>query len=418
MTPQQLDHLFEIFMADHPEFSVKKPIIRSMLDTDAYKLFITQVVFNQFPEANVTFEFINRNNTPFPEGFADALMKQIKLMESLRFTEDEIKFISNGYFLKPNYLAFLKNYQFDSSEIVCSQDGGKLWLTANGPWYRVSFWEVPLMALISELYFKMLKATPDDEWLIRCEDKARNMLHACGPTTNRWQGLQWADFGTRRRFSYEIQRQVIEAHSQFINPHNAFIGTSNVHFAHKYGLKAVGTQAHEGIMALQAKVGFREANKAWLDAWIKEYHGNFGIALPDTLTSEVFLRDFDSFYARLFDGLRQDSGDPITVGETYVKHYQKLGIDPRTKRIIFSDNLNDRKAIAIQHYFAGQCIPVFGIGTFLTNDVGAKPLNMVIKLVRADFGHGSQEVVKLSDDTGKHLGSSRVVEIAKRDLCL
>jgi nicotinate phosphoribosyltransferase len=383
-------------------------MIRSILDTDWYKLTIGQVVFNQFIGVRAHYKFFNRNNTPFPVGFQSLLQDEVEKLSDLKMTDQEYAWLSQYKYFKPSYLEWLKEYSFNPSEVKINQeDGGNLSIDINGPWYRTIFWEVPLMATISELYFQ--NKTPDRDWIKRLINKSEAMSKA---------GCKWADFGTRRRFSFNVQDTVVRTCAGRIS---GFLGTSNPHLAMSYGCQPIGTTAHEGPMSMQVLYGLKQSNVAWMDAWIKEYRGKLGIALCDTLTTDVFLRDFDSYYARVFDGVRQDSGDPLAFAEKIIRHYAKLNIDPKSKRIVFSDNLNAEKAIKIQETYGNDIQISFGIGTNLSNDVGVKPLNMVIKLVGVGGDQFTDEwpsgnCIKLSDEKGKYTGSNEDILLAKREL--
>jgi nicotinate phosphoribosyltransferase len=382
------------------------PIIRSLLDTDWYKITMGQVIYNQFPAARVRYEFINRGGTSFPPGFADKLCSQINHLSTLRLQDDELDWLKIATrYMKPAYFEWFHNYRFNPTEVTIRQEGGDLQISIEGPWYRTVFWEVPLMATISELYFRETRPHQDPSWLTRYKGKVAIFLK---------YGVRWADFGTRRRYSAEIQDQVVKTSAGV----DGFLGTSNPHFARLYQVTLIGTYAHEAVMAMQARYGIRHCNTAWMEAWVKEYQGDLGIALGDTVTTRYFLQTFPKLYAKLFDGIRQDSGDPHEVGRRILAYYRRHGIDPLSKNIVFSDNLNPDKTVELQREFSPQTRVLFGIGTNLTNDVGAKPLNMVIKLVEADLGYGMVPVVKVSDDAGKHTGNKLFIEQARRELSL
>jgi nicotinate phosphoribosyltransferase len=200
--------------------------------------------------------------------------------------------------------------------------------------------------------------------------------------------------------------------------YKGFLGTSNPYLAFKYGVNPQGTYAHECIMAMSALYGVRMADIMWRKHWSDHYEGNVGVALTDTFTTDVFLRNFGTYDARLFDGCRQDSGDPKEWGHKMLEHYKKLNIASLNKRFVFSDNLNVDKAVGLNLEFEKDAQPIFGIGTNFTNDVGVKPLNMVIKMTAADFGHGEVNVIKLSDDAGKNTGKSDAVHQVKTELGL
>ncbi|HET6382214.1 MAG TPA: nicotinate phosphoribosyltransferase [Armatimonadota bacterium] len=383
------------------------PIIPSILDTDHYKITMGQVVFNQFPNALVRYEFINRGKTSFPPGFDKALRAQIQMMAALRLAGEEAQWYRDAVrYLKPTYIEWLQGYRFNPDEVTITQEGGDLRVTIEGPWYRTILWEVSLLSLISELYYRLSGIEPDAEWEQRAEQKAKRMAHA---------GLHWIDFGSRRRFSLTVQEEVNIRMKAFPG---LFLGSSNPYICKRHGLTPMGTFAHEGPMAMQSLYGPRMCSRIWMDAWVREYNGDLGIALTDTLTTPVFLRYFDMFHAKLFDGVRIDSGDPVEVAEMVLAHYDSMNIPTRSKRFVFSDSLDDERAIALHRRFSDRCMVTAGIGTFLTNDCGARPLNMVIKLVAADLGVGFHDLVKLSDDIGKHTGQTSAIELCQRDLGL
>jgi nicotinate phosphoribosyltransferase len=379
-------------------------LIPSLLDNDLYKFTMAQVA-HDFPGAAVRYRFINRDQRAFRAGFADELRQHVDAMADLRLTDAEYDWLRRfAPWLKPEYVDRLRQFRFDPSQVRIEQDDSRLSIEVEGPWTETIYWEVPLLALVSELHFKAER--PDPAWEDRLRAKADRFAAA---------GVSDIDFGTRRRFGFAVQDRVCEILKAYAP---LFRGTSNCHFAMKHGIAPQGTFAHELPMALQAKVGVRDCNRAALDLWVAHYRGDLGIGLTDTVTTDVFLRDFDSYYAKLFDGVRLDSGDPAEVGERFIAHYERLKIDTRCKVLVFSDALNTDKAIALHERFKGRAKTTMGIGTHLTNDVGHKPLNIVIKLTHADFGEGMKGVVKLSDDAGKYTGEPGDVERAKRTLGL
>ncbi len=380
-------------------------IIQSLLDTDHYKITMGQVIFHQFPRAVVQYRFFARTLTPFPPGFAETLRRHLDSLADLAARPEEIAWLQTHVrYLKPTYLEWLAHYHLDPREVAASQEDGRLDITITGPWYRTVFWEVPLLALVSELYFAGRQ--PADDWQERIRIKAQKMADA---------GVHWVDFGTRRRFSFAVQDKVNEIMRHF---RPFFLGTSNPYLAMKYDLTPIGTYAHEGPMAMQALVGVRGCNRAWVEAWVREYQGDLGIALTDTVTTPYFLRHFGLQETKLFDGMRQDSGDPAAVAGQIIRHYEALHVEPRSKRIIFSDSLTDDKLIALHRQFHERIMVTGGIGTFLTNDVGHTPLNIVVKLVAADFGDGPIPTVKLSDDPGKYTGDPQRIAQALLELGL
>lgn len=363
-------------------------------------------VVKKFPRSKVRYTFINRGDTEFPEGFAEELRKQIKLMENLRLSNDEEKWLRKLYFLEPTYIDFLKGYEYDSSEVGIIQKGGKLQISIEGYWYRTILWEVPLMALISELYFKLT----NQEGIKWAERQKINQEKA---NLFKMNGMHYADFGTRRRYSFDNQDDVVSTFRNHSIKNENFVGSSNVYFAYKYNITPIGTHAHEWFMFHAAKYGYKMANHLAMENWTDIFRGDLGIALSDTFTTEVFFKSFDKKFAKLYDGIRHDSGDPIEFAVKAIEHYEKLGIDPKSKVIVFSDGLNPQKAVEIKDFCRGKIKCSFGIGTNFTNDVGVKPLNIVIKMVEAK-PEGEQwiDTIKLSDNEGKHTGNPDEIQTA------
>jgi nicotinate phosphoribosyltransferase len=323
-------------------------------------------------------------------------------MRELHLTGEEESFLRERcYYLKPHYVDMVRGYRYDPTQVEIRQVGTQVFLTIRGPWYLTVLWEVPLLAMISELYYQMMDQPAGGDWNDRLSAKFRRMTEA---------GCLVSDFGSRRRHSLAIHDQVVRTMKGF----NCCAGTSNTHLAHKYNLTPIGTMAHEWIMAHACMFGYRRATPEMLKAWVKVYEGELGVALPDTFTTSVFLNDFNTLYAKLFDGARWDSGDWKWFTALMVGHWKQLRIDPETKAIVYSDALNDDRAIEIQKYAKNLVRPRFGIGTFLTNDVGHTPLNIVIKLTKCDGHHA----VKLSDSPGKELGNPEAVAHCKYNLGL
>jgi len=385
---------------------VERPIITSLLDTDAYKINMGSVVFHLFPKAKVVYEFINRNNVRFPTGFAAELQNQINLLSKVRLTEQESEWLKKINYLRPTYIEWLGSLKMNPNEVEITEHDGNLKVKVSGYWYRTIFWEVMLMTLISELYFILTDQQMASDWFSKIEVKAARLADV---------GCHWIDFGTRRRYSYQVQDMVVQIMKKYTSH---FLGTSNLHLAMKYGVIPHGTYAHESVMAMSALYGARMANKMWMKHWAEHFEGNVGVALTDTFTTGTFLQDFGSYEARLFDGVRHDSNDPFIWGENMLNHYRSLHIPTGNKRLVFSDNLNVDKYIALDTHFRQWSQPCGGIGTHFTNDVGVRPLNMVIKMTSADFGLGPIPVVKLSDDEGKHTGNKRAIELVKAQLGL
>ena len=354
-------------------------VFNSILDNDFYKFTMQCAVVKLFPDARVKYEFINRGKHSFPEGFDDALRKAINEMAKLQLTKAEKEFLKkNCPYLNLPYLDFLEGYHYDPSEVKINQIGNDLEVTVEGLWYRTILWEVPLLSLISELHYKMndMERQSDDEITQKTLEKAKNLIEL---------KVNFAEFGTRRRHSYKVHDVVMKALAQDSNSY--FIGSSNVHFAMKYGVKPIGT------------------------------HGDLGVALSDTYTTDVFFKQFDKKFAKLFDGVRHDSGDPIAFAEKTIKHYEKHGINPLFKYIIFSDNLNLEKISEITQACQGKVGLSFGIGTNLTNDVGLTPMNIVMKLTGV-LGANDEWIptVKFSDEKGKQTGDPKMIELVKESL--
>ena len=386
-------------------------IIKSIIDNDFYKFTMQFGVTKLYPDVMARYKFINRGEHQFPEGFAEELQKEINAMASLSLTKDEKNFFTtNCPYLSPAYLDFLQGYRYDPNEVKITQNGADVEVHVEGYWYRTILWEVPILCLISEIFYKLTNAQriSNEEITKRTSDKV-DLYNRLGVTV--------AEFGTRRRHSYEVHDVVMKELTN--HKGKSFVGTSNVHFAHKYGVKPIGTHAHEWFMFHGARYGFKIANSISLDRWVKVYYGDLGIALTDTYTSDVFFGQFDKKLSKLFDGVRHDSGDPIEFGEKTIAHYEKMGINPLFKTIIFSDGLNSEKVEMITKAFKGRIGLSFGIGTNLTNDTDLKPMNIVMKLTEiSSIDIKWTGVVKLSDEKNKHTGTPRMIALAKEMLDL
>jgi nicotinate phosphoribosyltransferase len=379
--------------------------IKSLIDNDIYKNYMQAAVLEHYPHINVTYKFTNRNTTMKFNGAAyNAIVNSIKAMGSLVITDDELSFMQHSCrFLSLSYLHYLRNYRFKPEQVSVKFLDGDLDITISGPWHETILWEVPLMAIISEAYFEHV----DTAWRKNGWQEEQGRLANNKALELSKMNDKFTDFGTRRRRSYEVQDIVINSFKNSI-VHN-FFGTSNVHFAHKYNLRPVGTMAHEWIMGVSALEGLRYANRFALQKWQEVYGGSLGYALTDTFGTDAFFRDFGPGLARLYDGVRHDSSCPFTFADKVVAHYEKLGIDPTTKLIVFSDSLDVDKALAISKYCAGRIRCSFGIGTSFSNSFeNSKPLNMVIKLRDVE----GIPVVKLSDDFKKATGDADAIRVA------
>ncbi|RYZ30974.1 MAG: nicotinate phosphoribosyltransferase [Chitinophagaceae bacterium] len=380
----------------------------SLLDNDFYKFTMQQCVVKLFPKAKARYRFINRGKHAFPDGFAEVLRSSVDAMASLKLTaEEKVWFAQNCPYLDPVYMDFLQGYCYDPSEVRISQEGETVEVSVEGYWYRTILWEVPLLCLISENFYRLqsLQREADDVVV----QETRKKIEAYGEL-----GVTIAEFGTRRRHSYEVQRLVVDTLKRF---GQTFVGTSNVHLAMVFDTKPIGTHAHEWFMFHAAKYGFKMANTMALENWIDVYRGELGIALSDTYTTDEFYEVFDKKFARLFDGVRHDSGDPLEFADKTIAHYEKLGIDPLSKTIIFSDALNNEKVKTITEHCRRKIGISFGIGTNFTNDVGLKPMNIVMKMTEAlPEAEPWTPVVKLSDEPMKHTGDEKSIALAREVL--
>lgn len=384
-------------------------IFNSILDNDFYKFTMQCATVKLFPNTRAKYKFINRGEHKFPEGFGKLLRSAVDKMAKLKLTKDEKQFLTtNCPYLDPVYIDFLEGYRYDPSEVEINQEGTDLEVRVEGYWYRTILWEVPLLAMISELYYIATEQTRDsDEEIIENTLKKVNLYNELN--------VKFAEFGTRRRHSYHVHRLIVKTLME--NRGNSFTGSSNVHMAMLYGAKPIGTHAHEWFMFHAAEYGFKMANRMALEHWVDVFRGDLGVALSDTYTTEVFFKQFDTKFAKLFDGVRHDSGDPIEFANKTIEHYNNHGINPHYKYIIFSDGLNPEKVQSITEATQGKIGISFGIGTNLTNDVSLRPMNIVMKLT--DVLTSDNEwvtTVKLSDEPGKHTGDERMICLAKEIL--
>lgn len=386
-------------------------MIVSILDNDFYKFTMQCAVIKLFPNRKATYEFINRGKHQFPKGFDKMLRTEINKMEGLRLTKEEKKFLKKQCpYLPPTYIDFLEGYTYDSNEITIQQNGNDLKVSISGYWYRTILWEVPLLFLISELYYNENKfERKSDEYIINTtKDKLKTFDEL---------GIKFAEFGTRRRHSFNVHSIVTKTLSE--TPNSSFIGTSNVYLAMLNNIKPIGTHAHEWFMFHAAEYGFKMANSMSLEHWTDVYRGDLGVALSDTYTTEVFFKQFDKKFSKLFDGVRHDSGDPIEFANKTIAHYKRLGINPLYKYIVFSDGLNREKVTEITNACKGKIGISFGIGTSLTNDTGLQPMNIVIKLTKVLTSDNEWvDTVKLSDEPNKHTGTDKMILLAKELLGL
>jgi len=389
-------------------------IIRSILDTDLYKFTTSYAYSKLYPRAYGQFRFIDRAKTRYPEGFAELLRQELQQMVELQLTRDEAQFLTRELpYLPPTYIDFVRGFRFDPDEVHVSQDEeGQLSIVAEGLLYRVTLWETPILALVSELYYKVLGVEPDlayaEQSIIA---KAQRLKE---------EGITFSMFGMRRRFSSDIEDRVTRLLKEYSGTN--FYGTSNVYFAYKHGLRVSGTHPHEWVQFHGAMFGYKMANYMAMEDWINVYDGDLGTVLTDTYTTDVFMRNFSKKHAMLFTSLRHDSGDPLLFADKVIARYRELRVDPQIKYIIFSDSLDAERAIEIAKHCKGRIGTSFGIGTNFSNDVGAgiQPMNIVMKLWKCKMTEKDKwhPCVKLSDVDGKHTGEPEEIDLAQRTLGL
>ncbi|MFJ1298465.1 nicotinate phosphoribosyltransferase [Pseudomonadota bacterium AL_CKDN230030165-1A_HGKHYDSX7] len=375
-----------------------RPIINSLLETDLYKFTMWQALLHRFPTNTAKYRFVCRSETAFPLAtLADEVNRQLDWLCDLRFSPEELDYVGSLRFIKPDFIQFLRIFQLNRSFISARAEGDQLVIEAEGPQIHVMPFEIYVLAIVNELYFRALGEVDLAEGRARLEAKIGMLVDAsCQPSLR--HPFEFFDFGVRRRYSGAWHDEVVATLTARVP--QFFKGTSNVFLAKKYGIVPIGTMAHEYLQTFQAVgVQLKLSQKAALEAWVQEYRGDLGTALTDVVGMDAFLADFDLYFAKLFDGLRHDSGDPGAWGEKALAHYAKLRIDAHNKRLTFSDGLDMPKALELYRQFGERVQLGFGIGTNLTNDVGPKPLNIVMKLVRCN----DQPVAKLADTPGKTL---------------
>jgi nicotinate phosphoribosyltransferase len=381
-------------------------IITSLLDTDLYKFTMMQVVLHQFPGAQVEYRFKCRNGGVNLAQHAQEIREEIRSLCSLQFQESELAYLRSMRFIKSDFVDFLGLFKLNEKYItVTPLPSGEIDIVIVGPWLHTILFEIPVLAIVNEVYFRNTQKVPDFLEGRKRLDIKISQLHADG-----LKDLKIADYGTRRRFSRAWHDEVLRVLSAKLGTHQSpghsgtsagqLAGTSNVQLAFKLGLIPLGTMAHEYLQASQG-LGprLRDSQIFAFESWAREYRGDLGIALSDVYGMSAFLRDFDLYFCKLFDGARHDSGDPFNWGERMLDHYTRNRVDPRTKTLIFSDGLTVPRTIELYQQFRGRCQLAFGIGTNLTNDLGYEPLQIVIKMVRCN----GQPVAKLSDTPSKNM---------------
>jgi nicotinate phosphoribosyltransferase len=370
-------------------------IIQSPLDTDFYTFTMMQPVLHQWAEAEVEYELIRRTSEDL-RPYIPEIRAEVERLSEMSFTDDQLRYLEQKSYMKPDFIRFLGLFRFNLRYIHISAEHDVLTIKIRGPWLHCIMFEQPMLAMISEI--RNRHVYPD----VTLEDVTQQLYSKfdalrANLNDDELKFLKVADFGTRRRLSYEAQREMVEVmHKDFPG---TFVGTSNVHLAREFNIPALGTMAHQWIMAFQ-QLGprLRDSQNVALDSWVREYRGELGIALTDCISSDVFIQDFDKYFAKLFDGVRHDSGDPLVWANKFIDHYKKLGIDPMTKTLIFSDGLNFDVCAKIIRELAGKINFSFGIGTNLACDVpGLKPLSIVMKMTACN----GQPVAKISDEPSK-----------------
>lgn len=384
----------------HTMKPIDDPVIRSLLDTDLYKFTMMQTILHHQPEAQAEYAFKCRNRPEKPLArLKDEIDAQLDHLCSLRFAEDELAYLGSLRFMKADFIDFLRLFQLQRRFIEVSipkDDADGLAIRVKGPMLHCMLFEIYVLAIVNEVYFRQFAWEPAwAEGETRLAAKVARLKAFQGERQCRAPFI-FFDFGTRRRYSREWHEKVVATLARECAP--LMRGTSNVLLAKQYGLTPIGTMAHEYLQAFQAFGSrLRDFQSNALEHWVREYRGDLGIALTDVVGMDAFLRDFDLYFCKLFDGLRHDSGDPFEWGEKALAHYQQLRIDASSKQLVFSDGLDIDRAIALYRRFADRARVGFGIGTTLSNDCGVEPLQIVMKLVRCN----DQPVAKVSDSKGK-----------------
>jgi len=384
------------------------PIITSILDVDLYKISMLQAYFHQYPSAKGRWVFKCRNEGVKLGFLCKDVKDQVRKLKNLELSKEEKVYLKSLGYFKDDFLNWFEEFRVRPSLVsITENQSGQLEIEAEGLLIEVNILEVYILAIVNELYFRH-KNLQDDFYLNKMECDGMKTLRSKIDKLSCYPNLKFAEFGTRRRYSKEWQDKVIKT---LVDECPNIIGTSNVYYAKKYGIKPIGTVAHEWTMSHLGLVDkIEQAQSRALYVWQQEYDQALGIALTDTFTSKAFFKDFKFPVARAYDGVRQDSGDPIVFGEDMISHYKSIGIDPRRKSIIFSDGLNVNLSIEIWKHFVGRVGVSFGIGTNLTNDLYFEPLNIVMKLMNCN----GVPVVKLSDNPGKAMGDKLMIEKVKR----
>jgi len=392
-------------------------MLMSMLDNDAYKFTMQQFVLHNHPKVEVEYEFKVRSDNMGSKlaTYSQMIKDEIYKMCDLKLSKEEIKFLKSSHIFKNDYVNWLSNFKYDPiNNVKINNVNGELNIIIKGIWSNVILYEVPILAIVSEIASKVQIGYDEDIALKRSFNGIIDKMDKI-KSHELSKKFKFADFGTRRRLSAKNQDLVVSTFAKHfiwdVSEHNQFVGTSNVHLARIHNVKFIGTMAHELFMAYQVLAPLNKFQGELLDMWNNEYEGALGIALTDTIGVDSFLKEFHLGRAKLYDGVRHDSGDPVEFGEKVVEHYISLGIDPLTKSIIFSDGLTIDKALELLSHFDKKINVSFGIGTHLTNDVeGISPTSMVIKIQEVE----GCPVAKISDEPIKAIcRSSKFLEYLK-----
>ena len=371
-----------------------EPIVTSLLDTDLYKFNMNQVIFHKHTNLNGVYHFKCRNEgIVFTKEMLDEINEQIDYLCKLTFKEDELNYLRSIRFIKNDYVEFLRLWHPIRDYVTTSLDNGNLKIVVSGPLFSAMQFEIYLLEIVNEVYFRFQYNY--NELLASAKERLAKKIEAFN---NGKYTFKWAEFGCRRRLSKEFEGYALK---ELKDKTKNMVGTSNVYYAYKYNLTPIGTYAHEYVQMFQGidSIPLAYTNYYAMKDWYTEYEGDNGTALTDTVTTDLFLKDFNRSMVNNYSGVRHDSGDPYVWGEKILAHYRKFGVDPKTKMLLFSDSLNFDKAQEIYEYFKDKCKVSFGIGTFVTNDTKVDALNIVIKL---QYVNG-RPVAKISDAPTKSM---------------
>ena len=371
------------------------PIIQSLLDTDFYKLTMQQAIFHHYPDAIVRADFVCRADVKLAP-LADCIREQIDALSDIKLTSQERSWLESQGLFSADYLDWLQTLTLDPQQVSVTTEQGRLLIGVSGLWCCVTLFEIYILAIVSQLYGqKMAEGGSLAEGRARLAEKIDWLKRQ---QTTRGRTLHFVDFGTRRRHSREWQREVVHTLQRELG--QSLQGTSNVMLARELDLTPQGTMGHEWLQAHQALVSpLNQSQKRALQIWSDEWQGALNTALTDTISMSAFLNDFDYTLAKSYKGLRHDSGSPLTWGERALDHLNRLGLSTQERTLVFSDNITFKRAVAIQEHFYKRCQTRFGIGTWLTNDVGSTPLPIVLKMTECN----GQPVAKISDEPAKTL---------------